>query len=124
MVDVEVVKQRLADYLVKQIDTLGEVSPAIKLLKPLAKRAISNRIDSFDKFINLFSKDGKLDVDGIFSEEIEAIQSINNFNFEIPFFGTGNISNGSITIPIPLLDKGIMLNTSDLETLRQTLIQS
>lgn len=123
MVDVETVKQKLAEYLMKQIDTLGEVNPAMKLMKPLAKRVISNRIDSFDKFLNSISKDGKLDVDGILSEEIEAIQSINDFDFEIPYFGTGNISNGNITLPIPFLNKGIMLNTSDLEALRQTLIQ-
>ena len=73
MVDVETVKQKLAEYLMKQIDTLGEVNPAMKLMKPLAKRVISNRIDSFDKFLNSISKDGKLDVDGILSEEIEVV---------------------------------------------------
>lgn len=52
MVEVSVVKQKLQDYIVNQIDILGESNPAIKLVKPLAKRAIINNIDSFDKFIN------------------------------------------------------------------------
>lgn len=44
MVEVNVVKQKLQDYIVNQIDILGESNPAIKLVKPLAKRAIINNI--------------------------------------------------------------------------------
>lgn len=35
MVEVSVVKQKLQDYIVNQIDILGESNPAIKLVKPL-----------------------------------------------------------------------------------------
>lgn len=49
MIEVSVVKQKLQDYIINQIDILGESNPAIKLVKPLAKRAIINNIDSFDK---------------------------------------------------------------------------
>lgn len=45
MVDVSVVKQKLQDYIINQIDILGESNPAIKLVKPLAKRAIINNDD-------------------------------------------------------------------------------
>lgn len=118
---VSVVKQKLQDYIVNQIDVLGESNPAIKLVKPLAKRAIINNIDSFDKFINAIAKDGKIDIEGIVDEEIEIIKSIPNFDFSIPVLGNGNISNGNITISIPFINKGIMFNQSDLETFRQLL---
>lgn len=36
MIEVSVVKQKLQDYIVNQIDILGESNPAIKLVKPLA----------------------------------------------------------------------------------------
>lgn len=121
MVEVSVVKQKLQDYIVNQIDVLGESNPAIKLVKPLAKRAIINNIDSFDKFINAIAKDGKIDIEGIVDEEIEIIKSIPNFDFSIPVLGNGNISNGNITISIPFINKGIMFNQSDLETFRQLL---
>ena len=100
---------------------LGESNPAIKLVKPLAKRAIINNIDSFDKFINTIAKDGKIDIEGIVDEEIEIIKSIPNFDFNIPVLGNGNISNGNITLSIPFINKGIMFNQSDLETFRQLL---
>ena len=121
MVEVSVVKQKLQDYIVNQIDILGESNPAIKLVKPLAKRAIINNIDSFDKFINTIAKDGKIDIEGIVDEEIEIIKSIPNIDFNIPVLGNGNISNGNITISIPFINKGIMFNQSDLETFRQLL---
>lgn len=121
MVEVSVVKQKLQDYIVNQINVLGESNPAIKLVKPLAKRAIINNIDSFDKFINAIAKDGKIDIEGIVDEEIEIIKSVPNFDFSIPVLGNGNISNGNITISIPFINKGIMFNQSDLETFRQLL---
>lgn len=98
MIEVSVVKQKLQDYIVNQIDILGESNPAIKLVKPLAKRAIINNIDSFDKFINAIAKDGKIDIEGIVDEEMEIIKSIPNFDFNIPVLGNGNISNGNITL--------------------------
>lgn len=122
MIDVNVVKEKLQDYIIGQIDVLGETNPAIKLVKPLAKRAIVNNINSFDKFINAIAKDGKVDVEGIIDEEIEIINSIPNYDFDIPILGCGNISNGNITISIPFINKGLMFNQADLETFKQLLI--
>lgn len=114
MIEVSVVKQKLQDYIVNQIDILGESNPAIKLVKPLAKRAIINNIDSFDKFINAIAKDGKIDIEGIVDEEIEIIKSIPNFDFNIPVLGNGNISNGNITLSIPFINKEVTVNVIDM----------
>lgn len=71
--------------------SMGESSPAIRLLIPLAKRAITNNINSFDKFLKpIADKDGMIDIEGIFDEEMEVINNIDNFNFDIPFIGGGN----------------------------------
>lgn len=76
------------------IVSMGESSPAIRLLIPLAKRAITNNINSFDKFLRpIADKDGMIDIEGIFDEEMEVINNIDNFNFDIPFIGGGNIDN-------------------------------
>lgn len=57
------------------------------------KRAITNNINSFDKFLKLIAdKDGMIDIEGIFDEEMEIINNIDNFDFDIPFIGGGNIS--------------------------------
>lgn len=105
-------------------DSLGATNPAIKLVKPLAKRAIVNNMDGIDKWLRkIADADGNIDIDGIVTEEIEIINSIDNYDFTIPFIGDGNISRGNVTLSIPFINKGIVFNQSDLETFRQLLIQ-
>lgn len=123
MIDVTVVKEKLQQYLLNQIELLGESNPAIKLVKPFAKRAIASHMNSFDKFFDAISVDGKIDVEGILTEEIEAIKSIPNYDFTLPYFGDGNISSGNITLSLPFINKGVVFNESDLESFKQLLIQ-
>lgn len=93
MVEINSVKEVIKDYIVKQLISMGESSPAIRLLTPLAKRAIMNNIDSFDKFLKpIADKDGMIDIEGIFDEEMEIINNIDNFDFDIPFIGGGAIN--------------------------------
>nr|UWD61495.1 MAG: hypothetical protein [Bacteriophage sp.] len=83
MVEINSVKEVIKDYIVKQLVSMGESSPAIRLLIPLAKRAITNNIDSFDKFLKpIADKDGMIDIEGIFDEEMEIINNIDNKVFE------------------------------------------
>lgn len=81
MVEINSVKEVIKDYIVKQLVSMGESSPAIRLLIPLAKRAITNNINSFDKFLKpIADKDGMIDIEGIFDEEMEVINNIDNFD--------------------------------------------
>lgn len=64
MVEIGNVKEVIKDYIIKQLVSMGESSPAIRLLIPLAKRAITNNINSFDKFLKpIADKDGMIDID-------------------------------------------------------------
>ena len=63
MVEIGNVKEVIKDYIIKQLVSMGESSPAIRLLIPLAKRAITNNINSFDKFLKpIADKDGMIDI--------------------------------------------------------------
>lgn len=124
MVEIEKVKDVFKEYIIKQLDIMGDKSPALKLLKPIAKRVINNNINSFDKFLKpLADENGKIDIEGIFDEEMEIINTIDNFDFTIPYIGDGNISNGVVSFSLPYIDKGIALNQTDFETLKELLIQ-
>lgn len=59
---------------------------------------------------------------GIFDEEMEVINNIDNFNFDIPFIGGGNISKGIISLEVPYVNKIVALNQTDLEVLKESLI--
>ena len=103
--------------------TQNQQVPAIRLLIPLAKRAITNNINSFDKFLRpIADKDGMIDIEGIFDEEMEVINNIDNFNFDIPFIGGGNISKGIISLEVPYVNKIVALNQTDLEIVKESLI--
>lgn len=70
MVEIDNVKEVIKDYIIKQLVSMGESSPAIRLLIPLAKRTITNNINSFDKFLKpIADKDGMIDIEGIFDED-------------------------------------------------------
>ena len=45
-----------------------------------------------------------IDIEGIFDEEMEIINNIDNFNFDIPFIGGGNISKGIISLEVPYVN--------------------
>lgn len=125
MVEIGNVKEVIKDYIIKQLVSMGESSPAIRLLIPLAKRAITNNINSFDKFLKpIADKDGMIDIEGIFDEEMEVINNIDNFNFDIPFIGGGNISKGIISLEVPYVNKIVALNQTDLEEKILTMLMS
>lgn len=107
MVEINSVKEVIKDYIIKQLVSMGESSPAIRLLIPLAKRAITNNINSFDKFLKpIADKDGMIDIEGIFDEEMEVINNIDNFNFDIPFIGGGNKNDREEKILTMLMSGG------------------
>lgn len=85
MVEINSVKEAIKDYIVKQLVSMGESSPAIRLLTPLAKRAIMNNIDSFDKFLKpIADKDGMIDIEGIFDHYCKTVKG--NYLRIVPFF--------------------------------------
>lgn len=86
-------------------------------------QGIWDAINSFDKFLRpIADKDGMIDIEGIFDEEMEVINNIDNFDFDIPFIGGGNISKGIISLEVPYVNKIVALNQTDLEVLKESLI--
>lgn len=101
---------------------LGSSDP---LLYPSEK--MTNSIDEQIAFLQsqkqaIADKDGMIDIEGIFDEEMEVINNIDNFNFDIPFIGGGNISKGIISLEVPYMNKIVALNQTDLEVLKESLI--
>lgn len=63
--------QGIWDAIDAEIAPLTQEQQNMLLITPLAKRAIMNNIDSFDKFLKpIADKDGMIDIEGIFDEEM------------------------------------------------------
>ena len=85
MVEIGNVKEVIKDYIIKQLVSMGESSPAIRLLIPLAKRAITNNINSFDKFLKpIADKDGMIDIEGISKLKLSILLIISISSSNIP----------------------------------------
>lgn len=84
--------------------------------------AIDAEIAPLTQEQQIADKDGMIDIEGIFDEEMEVINNIDNFNFDIPFIGGGNISKGIISLEVPYVNKIVALNQTDLEVLKESLI--
>lgn len=78
--------------------------------------------NSIDEQIAFLQSQKQAIIEGIFDEEMEIINNIDNFNFDIPFIGGGNISKGIISLEVPYVNKIVALNQTDLEVLKESLI--
>lgn len=67
-------------------------------------------------------KDGNVDVEGILTEMMENLMTTNPFSFKTSFIGDIEIGGGQIKFNLPLTNKRLVLNMSDLEAFKETLI--
>ena len=66
-------------------------------------------------------KDGNVDVEGILTEMMENLMTTNPFSFKTSFIGDIEIGGGQIKFNLPLTNKRLVLNMSDLEAFKETL---
>lgn len=65
---------------------------------------------------------GNVDVEGILTEMMENLMTTNPFSFKTSFIGDIEIGGGQIKFNLPLTNKRLVLNMSDLEAFKETLI--
>lgn len=63
-----------------------------------------------------------VDVEGILTEMMENLMTTNPFSFKTSFIGDIEIGGGQIKFNLPLTNKRLVLNMSDLEAFKETLI--
>lgn len=67
-------------------------------------------------------KDGNIDIENILTEMMENLMSTNPFTFKTSFVGDIEIGGGEIKFNLPLTNKRLVLNMTDLETFKEMLI--
>lgn len=123
MMEVSKVISKVREYVINQVNILAKTNPLIGFTKPLIVRIIDNNIDKADKTLSLLAdKNGNIDIENIVSEMIESVMNTKPFDIHTSFMGDINIGDGRIILNIPFIDKNLVFNQSDLETLKNTLI--
>lgn len=116
---------KLKQYLIVQIDNLSKETPVVGFMKPFIDRVINKNFNKVEKLIDLISdQDNNIDVDNIITEIIENIMTTKPFTFKVDILGNIEIGGGCIKLNIPLTDKKLILNTTDLQNFKELLINN
>lgn len=122
MLDKIELKERLQIYLMKQVDILGKSNPMIAFTKPLITRAVHKNFSKIDKMLDLISDEkGNIDMENILDEMIESVVTGTPFKVNTSFIGDVEIGGGVIKMNMPLVNKSLVFNESDLQGLKEML---
>ena len=113
----------LRAYVATQLDTMSKNTPMIGFMKPLITRALDKNFSKVTKALDLISNDeGKIDIENILTEMIENVMNTNPFTFKTSFIGDVEIGGGQIKFNLPLTNKRLVLDMTDLEAFKEMLI--
>lgn len=115
--------ERLQSYVLSQIDSMSQGNPMISFMKPLITRALSKNIAKVRKFLDLIAdENGNIDIENILEEMISSVMTTEPFHFNTSFIGDVEIGGGSIKLNLPMTNKKLVFNQSDLESFKETII--
>lgn len=113
----------LRTYVTTQLDTMSKNTPMIGFMKPLITRALDKNFSKVTKALNLIANDeGKIDIENILTEMMENVMNTNPFTFKTSFIGDVEIGGGQIKFNLPLTNKRLVLDMTDLEAFKEMLI--
>lgn len=123
MVTIEQLTDNLKSYISLQLDTMSKSNPIVGFMKPFITRALDKNFDKVKSFLDIISdKDGNIDIENIIAEMMENLMTVNPFTFNTPFVGDIEVGGGEIKFNLPLTNKRLVLNMTDLETFKEMLI--
>ena len=122
MVSVMQLSKNLKDYLVSQVDVLSSSAPMVGFVKPLIIRALDKNMSKIHNAVDLIAdKDGNVDIENILAEMLDNVSSMKPFSFNTSFMGDIEIGGGQVKLNVPFINRRLVLNQTDLETLRDML---
>lgn len=120
MITIDNVISGIKKFMLLQIDKLSEGTPLIQFLKPLITRVIDNSAESAESILKLLADTkGNIDTGQIIDEMVTNIVNTKPFTIKIPYLDNIIIGDGTIQVNIPLIDKRIVFNADDLNTLKE-----
>ena len=123
MVTIMQLTDNLRAYVATQLDTMSKNTPMIGFMKPLITRALDKNFSKVTKALDLIANDeGKIDIENILTEMMENVMNTNPFTFKTSFIGDVEIGGGQIKFNLPLTNKRLVLDITDLEAFKEMLI--
>lgn len=122
MVTTGVLNERLQTYIMGQLESMAQTNPMISFIKPLIVRALNKNFPKITKALDLIAdENGNIDIEVILEEMIGSVMQTQPFTFKTPVVGDVEVGGGMIKLSLPLTDKKLVFNHSDLQGFRDTL---
>lgn len=123
MVTIMQLTDNLKSYISLQLESMAKTNPMIGFMKPLITRALDKNFSKVSKALDLIAdNDGNIDIENILTEMMENLMTTNPFTFKTSFVGDIEIGGGEIKFNLPLTNKRLVLNMTDLGTFKEMLI--
>ena len=120
MITIDNVISGIKKFILLQIDKLSEGSPLIQFMKPLIIRVVDNGVKNTRSMIELLADaNGNIDTGQIIDEMVSNVINTKLFTIKVPYLDNIIIGNGTIQINVPFIDKKVVFNTEDLNTLKE-----
>ena len=120
MITIDNVISGIKKFILLQIDKLSEGSPLIQFMKPLIIRAVDNGVKNTRSMIEfLADANGNIDTGQIIDEMVSNVINTKPFTIKVPYLDNIIIGDGTIQINVPFIDKKVVFNTEDLNTLKE-----
>lgn len=111
----------ISTFVSEYSDRISKDNPLMCFIKPILTRVVNNKLSEYESMISLIAdKEGNIDVEGILSEIATSLTKVNPFNYNIQGLNI-NVGGGIIGIDVPILNKRVVFNASDIEYLKELL---
>lgn len=122
MVNVLKISDNLKSYINTQLTNMSQDNPMINFMKPLISRAIDKNFSKVNNALYLIADvDGNVDIESILEEMMHNVINSKPFTFNTSMVGDIEIGGGNIKLNVPLTNKKLVLDISDLETFKEML---
>lgn len=120
--NVTILADRIKTYIGSQVTRMAAESPVVGFMKPLIVRVLDNNLYKVEDGLKMIAdKEGNIDVEAILTEMLESVMSSRSFTLNTSFIGDIEIGEGMIKMNMPVVNKRLAFNMSDLQELKELL---
>lgn len=117
-----ILAERVRGYINSQIVRAASDNPVIGFMKPVITRVVDNNVQKIEDSLKLIAdKEGNIDIEGIMTEMLDSVMSSKPFTINTSFIGDIEIGEGLIKMNLPVVNKRLAFNMSDLQELKTLL---
>lgn len=116
----ELTTNAISTKLVQYVDTLAKTNTAVRVGKPIIKRAIPNLLKRADGYLSLLAdENGKIDYEGIIDDYVNDL--LDGEKIDIPGLRGSSIGEGKFTIQLPARMGKLIFKAEDFADLKSFL---